>query len=81
MLLLYATGFILGSGITLTLTYRYFKYKIFEPYKRTAKELIILSEGNKEEQSKIIRKQEVLIEEMKRYIDNKEDFKNRLSSK
>jgi len=30
------------------------------------------------QQSKIIRKQEVLIEEMKRYIDNKEDIKNSL---
>jgi len=74
----YATGFILGAGITLALSYLYFKYRIFEPYKRTATELINLSEGNKKEQSKIIRKQEVLIEEMKRYIENKEDFKDGL---
>jgi len=70
-----ATGFLLGSRITLALSYLYFKYKIFVPYKMTTTELINLSEGNKEEQSKIIRKQEVLIEEMKRYIDNKEDLR------
>ena len=80
MLLPYATGFVLGSGITLALSYLYFKYKIFVPYKMTTTELINLSEGNKKEQSKIIRKQEVLIDEMKRYIDNKEDFKNSLGS-
>jgi len=74
----YATAFILVASVALALSYLYFSYKIFEPYKRTAKELINLSEGNKEDQSKIIRKQEVLIEEMKRYIDNKEDFKNSL---
>ncbi len=78
MLLPYATGFFLGSGLTPALSYLYFKYKIFEPYKMTTTELINLSEGNKEEQSKIIGKQEVLIEEMMRYIDNKESFKDGL---
>jgi len=51
----YVTGILLGSGITVVLSYLYFKYKIFEPYKRTTTELINLSEGNKEEQSKIIK--------------------------
>ena len=78
MMIPYATGFLLGASVTLAISYLYFKYKIFEPYKRTTTELINLSERNKEEQSKIIRKQEVLIEEMKRYIDNKESFKDGL---
>lgn len=78
MLIPYTTGFILGSGITMALYYLYFKYKIYNPYKRTSTEVINLKEGNMEEQRKIIRKQEVLIEEMKKYISNKEDIKNSL---
>jgi len=31
-----------------------------------------------EEQSKLIKKQDAIIEEMQRYIDNREDIKNRL---
>lgn len=78
MLIPYATGFILGSGITLVLYYLYFKYKIYEPYKRTSTEVINLKDGIMEEQQKVIRKQEVLIEEMKKYIANKEEVKNSL---
>jgi len=78
MLLPYATAFILGSGITLALSYLYFKYKIFEPYKTAVTETITLSEGNFKEQGKIIKKQDKVIEEMERYIDNREDIKNSL---
>jgi len=39
---------------------------------------ITLSDGNFEEQGKIIKKQDKVIEETQRYIDNKEDFKDRL---
>jgi len=74
MLLLLSTGFILGSGITLALSYLYFKYKIFEPYKTAVTETITLSEGNFEEQGKIINKQDKVIEEMQRYIDNRKDI-------
>ncbi len=74
MLLLLSTGFILGSGITLALSYLYFKYKIFEPYKTAVTETITLSEGNFEEQGKIIKKQDAIIEEMQRYIDNRKDI-------
>ena len=73
-----STGFILGSGITLALSYLYFKYKIFEPYSMAIMETISLSEANMEEQSKIIKKQEAIIEEMQRYIDNKKDIVNSL---
>ncbi len=78
MLLLLSTGFILGSGITLALSYLYFKYKIFEPYNTAVTETITLNEGNMEEQSKIIKKQDTLIEEMQRYIDNRKDIVNSL---
>jgi len=77
MLLPYATGFILGSGITLGICFLYFQYKII-PYQRDINELLKLTKENFNNQSKIVKKQEILIEEMKRYIDNKEDFKNRL---
>ena len=73
-----STGFILGSGITLALSYLYFKYKIFQPYNSAVTETITLNEGNMEEQSKIIKKQNTLIEEMKRYIDNRKDIVNSL---
>ncbi len=73
-----SSGFILGSGITLTLSYLYFKYKIFEPYNTAIMETISLNEANMEEQSKIIKKQEAIIEEMKRYIDNRKDIINSL---
>jgi len=35
MLLFLSTGFIFGSGITLAISFLYFKYNIFEPYKKT----------------------------------------------
>jgi len=54
-----------------------FKYKII-PYQRSITSLLKLTKENFSNQSLIVRKQEVLIEEMKRYIDNKEDFKNSL---
>ncbi len=41
-------------------------------------ETISLSEANMEAQSKIIKKQEAIIEEMQRYIDNKKDIVNSL---
>ena len=59
MLIPYATGFLLGSGMTLAISFLYFKYKIYEPYKKTTTEVINLKEGNMEEQRKVIRKQEV----------------------
>ena len=77
MLLPYATGFILGSGITLGISFLYFQYKVI-PYQRSITGLLKLTKENFNNQSKIVRKQDVLIEEMKRYIDNKEDFKNSL---
>ena len=77
MILPYATGFILGVGITLGISFLYFQYKII-PYQRSINGLINLTKENFNKQSMIVRKQEVLIEEMKRYIDNKEDFKNSL---
>ena len=73
-----STGFILGSGITLTLSYLYFKYKIFEPYNTAIMETISLSEANMEEQSKIIKKQDRIIKEMQRHIDNRKDIVNSL---
>jgi len=54
------------------------KYKIFEPYNTAVTETITLNEGNMEGQSKIIKKQEAIIEEMKRYIDNRKDIVNSL---
>ena len=45
---------------------------------RTVTEVINLKQDNIKDQSKIMRKQDAIIEEMKRYIDNKEDFKNSL---
>jgi len=77
MLLPYATGFFLGAGFTLAISFLYFQYKII-PYQRDINELLKLTKENFNNQSKIVRKQDVLIEEMKRYIDNKEDFKDRL---
>jgi len=79
MLLPYATAFILGAGIALGISFLYFQYKII-PYQRSINDLLKLTKENFNNQSLIVRKQEVLIEEMKRYFDNKEDFKNRLSS-
>jgi len=77
MLLPYATGFILGAGIALGISFLYFQYKII-PYQKDINDLLKLTKENFNNQSLIVRKQEILIEEMKRYIDNKEDFKDRL---
>lgn len=77
MFLPYATAFILGAGIALEISFHYFTHKSV-PYKRPNTSLLKLTSENFNNQSKIVRKQEVLIEEMKRYIDNKEDFKNSL---
>ena len=77
MILPYATGFILGAGIALGISFLYFQYKII-PYQRSINDLLKLTKENFKNQSLIVRKQEVLIEEMKCYIDNKEDFKDRL---
>ena len=79
MLKPYATGFILGTGITLGISFLYFQYKII-PYQRSITSLLKLTKENFNNQSKIVRKQEVLIDEMKRYIENKEDFKDSLGS-
>lgn len=73
----YATGFILGAGITLGISFLYFQYKII-PYQRSITSLLKFTKENFNNQSMIVRKQEVLIEEMKRYIENKEGFKDRL---
>jgi len=77
MLLPYATGFFLGAAIALAISFLYFQYKII-PYQRSITSLLKLTKENFNNQSLIVRKQEVLIDEMKRYIDNKEDFKNSL---
>jgi len=77
MILPYATAFILGAGIALGISFLYFQYKII-PYQRSITSLLKLTKENFNNQSLIVRKQEILIEEMKRYIDNKEDFKNSL---
>jgi len=77
MLLPYATGFILGTGIAFGISFLYFQYKII-PYQRSITGLLKLTKENFNNQSKIVRKQEVLIDEMKRYIENKEDFKDSL---
>ena len=77
MLLPYATGFFLGVGMTLGISFLYFTHKII-PYQRSITSLLKLTKENFNNQSKIVRKQEELIEEMKRYIDNREDIKNSL---
>ncbi len=73
----YATAFILGAGITLAISFLYFQYKII-PYQRDINELLKITKENFNNQSKIVRKKDILIEEMKRYIDNKESFKDGL---
>jgi len=77
MLLPYATGFFFGAGITIGISFLYFQYKI-TPYQKSISSLLKLTKENFQNQSLIVRKQEVLIKEMKRYIENKEDFKNSL---
>ena len=77
MLLPYAIGFILGAGITLGISFLYFQYRVI-PNQRSITSLLKLTKENFKNQSKIVRKQEVLIDEMKRYIENKEDIKDSL---
>ena len=77
MILPYVTGFILGAGIALGISFLYFQYKII-PYQRSIAGLLKLTKENFNNQGKIVRKQEVLIDEMKRYIENKEGFKDSL---
>jgi len=77
MLLPYATAFILGAGIALGISFLYFQYKII-PYQRDINDLLKLTKENFNNQGKIVKKQEILIDEMKRYIENKEDIKNSL---
>jgi len=78
MLQLLSTRFIFGSGITLAISFFYFKYKIFEPYEKAVTQAMNQSQANLKEQGTIIKKQDAIIEELQSYIDNREDIKNRL---
>ena len=59
-------------------SYLYFKYKIFEPYEKAVTKALDQSQDNLEEQGKIIKNQEAMIDEMNSLLKNREDIKGRL---
>jgi len=73
-----SAGFVLGSGITMALCYLWFKYKVFEPYEKAVTQAMNQSQHNIEEQSRVIKKQEAMIEEMHSLLKNRQDIKDRL---
>ena len=79
MLLLLSTGFILGSGITMALCYLWFKYKFFKPYEKAVTQALDQSQVNIKEQGKLIKQQDVIIEELNSLLKNRQDIKDRLS--
>jgi len=79
MLVPFATGILLGAMIMLAISYYYFKYKIYDPYRKSVKGYVDITQGNIKKRDSIIRKQDKLIDEMQKYVDKKEDLRNRLS--
>lgn len=68
--LVLSTGFILGSAVTMILSYLWLKYKVFKPYEKAVTQTMEQSQANLDEQSTIIKKQDAMIEEMNSLLKN-----------